>query len=91
MEYDNIRQIPNLENVKARLKTRGLTMFTTGWEKHGPHKGQPYMVFIGPCRRGRSTVYVAVYPNRIYEIDNPVDWYKGTLLSPVKKKKGGKR
>ena len=81
--YESIDQIPGLEKIQNRLKRRGLVMVKSGdWEKHGPHEGMPFMVIIGLCRfiGTKEETWVAIYPKRIYELENPCDWDKGVLL-----------
>jgi hypothetical protein len=87
MMFESIDHIPGLEKIQKRLKLRGLVMVKSGdWEKHGPHEGMPYTVFIGLCRYPgtKEETWVAIYPKRIYELVNPCDWDAGVLIPVLK-------
>lgn len=74
----NIRNDPAFPSLFRRLWRRRLALSVKGWEVHGPHQDMPYQVFIGWCRetKGNKERLVAVYPRRIYEIEDPADWWK---------------
>ncbi len=77
---ENITKHPSYPSISARLKRRGLIpMLKEPWEKHGPHGGMEYMVFIGWCidkgDKGKEKC-VAIYPKKIYWISDPGDWWK---------------
>lgn len=77
MEFTFDPSQPWSKTIMASLKRRGLAPVTgITWEKHGPHEGMEYMVFIGEARgetdeRPRSVV---IYPHAVYWHQDGDQW-----------------
>lgn len=66
-------------DIEKTLANRGMTIDPRWeWEVHGPHPDFKYQVYVGfaNARWQRGTLCVAIYPNKVYEIDSPCAWNK---------------
>ena len=79
-DAENDPRIPHyLKRIKSALARRGLVpdLEDSEWEIHGPHQDMNYHVLIGWAQDKKCEWYcVAIYPNAVYEIDDPDDWWK---------------
>jgi len=66
------------ESITERLARRGLRPIPEIWEVHGPHPPElTFEVWIGQaqCRHHpKEWMYVAIYPRRVYALEDPSDW-----------------
>ena len=66
---------------KNMLKKRGLRPdFSKAWEIHGPHKGLDYPVIVGYglLDAASAGLCLAITPNNVYEIPEPILWWYRT-------------
>lgn len=64
--------------IRRRLKDRGyMPIDKSEWEKHGPHQGMEYMVFLGPSKdlTTKQKVEVVLYPRKVYHMGNCTEWF----------------
>jgi hypothetical protein len=88
MIIQDIREHPQYEWIKSMLDKRGLDILEDReWEKRDS-QNPDFSVFIGPVLLNKKIeMLVALYPNRVYQIDNYTKWWiaKKENCIPVKK------
>ena len=91
-DYFNEKALKGIwKTIERRLKDRGWKPIDKDeWEKHGPHLGMEYMVYLGWAEDQitKQKVEVVLYPRKIYHIGNVRSWsdVRPEDALPLKKK-----
>ena len=81
MRRINLKEEPKLRRrIKVRFSMRGLTFDPESVDNWEVHESQEGRVFVGLAYKSQespnNSFYVALYPNAVYWIDSPCDWWK---------------